>query len=373
MYGFVSPERINNSSAFGHSGTVGPTLEEVQAPRTGADVEEIAMAARRESPRRGLRASLGGNPVVPLVGMCVGVVALTAAVTLGGEDSSSTTDATNDGETGVVTTTTAAEPSNLPAANTCALRVAGTSRGMSVTDARTLTQIAAVGWQVKAPEEMVARVLDVATAKPNQTPSVTDALDLFTREDVTAPSADAVAEVRALTEPGGLTCVFDSPAVPVEAKKSSGLTPRAEVMRQGVIDAFGRLTMSGYGRKAPKNSPESAGRALNVAVAETAPSPDATTLGATTPGASAGWVLAHWLMARGADYKLATIAYGDRVWAPRSGWQSATPGQAGANVRPGRVYVAVTAGVSGTKATSGKDAKKAENRKSEKRKANRRS
>lgn len=311
------------------------------------------MAARRESPRRGLRASLGGNPVVPLVGMCVGVVALTAAVTLGGEDSSSTTD----DQTGVVTATTAAEPASLPPANTCALRVAGTSRGVSVTDARTLTQIAAVGWQVKAPEEMVARVLDVATAKPNQTPSVTDALDLFTREDVTAPSADSVAEVRALSEPGGLTCVFDSPAVPSEAKKSSGLTARAEVMRQGVIDAFGRLTMSGYGRKAPRNTPEAAGRALNVAV------PDS----ALTPGTSAGWILAHWLTARGADYKLATIAYADRVWVPRSGWQTATPGQPGANMRPGRVYVAVTPGVSAAKATSGKHTKKAETRKAKRR------
>jgi hypothetical protein len=289
--------------------------------------------------------------------MCVGVVALTAAVTLGGEDSSSTTDSTHDGAAGVVTATTAADPASPPPANSCALRIAGTSRGMSVTDARTLTQIAAVGWQVKAPEEMVARVLDVATAKPNQTPSVTDALDLFTREDVQAPSADSVAEVRALTEPGGLTCVFDSPAVPAEAKKSSGLTARTEVMRQGVIDAFGRLTMSGYGRKAPKSSPEAAGRALNVAVPETA----------TTPGASAGWVLAHWLMARGADYKLATVAYGDRVWAPRSGWQAAAPGQPGANVRPGRVYVVVTPGVSATKATSGKDAKKAESSKAGKR------
>lgn len=325
------------------------------------------MAARREGPPRGLRASLSGNPVVPLVGMCVGVVALTAAVTLGGEDSSSTTDSTNDQQDGVVTATTAAEPASLPPANTCSLRVAGVSRGMSVTDARTLTQIAAVGWQVKAPEEMVARVLDVAGAKPNQTPSVTDALDLFTREDVTAPSAESVAEVRALAEPGALTCVFDSPAVPAEPKKSSGLTARTEVMRQGVIDAFGRLTMSGYGRKAPKNSPEAAGRALNVAVPETPATPGATTLGATTPGGSAGWVLAHWLMARGADYKLATVAYGDRVWAPRSGWETATPGRPGANVRPGRVYVVVTPGVSATKPTSGKDARKAENRKSNRR------
>ncbi len=317
------------------------------------------MAARGGRPRRGARVSKRGGPLVPLVGVCAGVVALTAAVTLGGEDSSSTTAA----PTGAAGATNAAAPSAavpntvadavaLPPVNTCALMVGGLSQGMSLTEARTLTQIAAVGWQVKAPEEMVARVLDVAAAKPNQTPTVTDALDLFTREDSAAPSAEALAELRALTEPGGLTCVFDSPTARVESKGRSGLTPRTEAMRQGVIDAFGRLTMSGYGGKAPKNSPEAAGRALNVAVPET-----------TLPGPGAGWVLAHWLTARGADYKLAAVAYADRVWAPSSGWRTTAPGQPSVvNVRPGRVYVAVVAG-SAAKAEAEDGKKAAKNRK----------
>lgn len=90
-----------------------------------------------------------------------------------------------------------------------------------------------------------------------------------------------------------------------------------------------------------------------------------------TPGAGAGWVLAHWLTARGADYKLTTIAYADRVWAPRAGWQVVTPGQPGANVRTGRVYVAVTPGESASKAPSGKNSKN--NKKAQNRKADRRS
>lgn len=309
------------------------------------------MAAPEESPRAGFRLPLRSGPVVPLVGVCVGVVALTAAVTLGGEDSSSSTGDTGSSSAADLLTTATTDPVNLPAANTCALIVNGVPRTMTLPAARTLTQVAAVGWQVKAPADMVARVLDLASAKPAQGISTTDALDLFTRENTAVPSAAAVADLRALTEPGGLTCVFGPPAVPAEPKGKSGLTPRADAMRQGVMDAFGKLTVSGYGSKAPKNSPEAAGRALNLSVPE-----------ASSPEAGTGWMLASWLTARGADYKLDTIAYGDRVWAPATGWQTTTPGRTTASsVRPGRVYVSVTAGTSATKA---KDSKKAAKKKS---------
>jgi hypothetical protein len=227
---------------------------------------------------------------------------------------------------------------------------------MSVAAARTLTQIAAVGWQVKAPEEMVARVLDVANAKPGTTMSTTDALDLFTREDTTAPTAAAVAAVRALAEPGALTCVFDLPPVAAESKGKTGLTPRADAIRQGVLDAFGKLTISGYGAKAKSKSPaEAAGRAIDVAV----PAAVAT----HSSEAGAGWVLAHWLAARGADYKLDTIAYDDHVWRPTTGWQATAPGQPQATpARPGRVYVAGTPGTSAKSTTTpAKAAKKAKN------------
>jgi hypothetical protein len=296
------------------------------------------MATPKDSPRTGLRVSFRGGPLVPLVGVCVGVVALTAAVTLGGEDSSSNTGNTGNGGVAALSTT---GPAQLPPTNNCVLRVDGTPRAISAVDARTLTQVAAVGWQVKAPEEMVARVLDVATAKPGKTPSVTDALDLFTREDSTVPSGDSVAELRALAEPGGLTCAFPAPAAATEKRGRSGLTPRADAMRQSIVDAFGKLTMSSFGPKAKDNPAGAAGRALSVAVPDT-----------FTPEANAGWVIAHWLTARGADLKLDTVAFDDQVWSPTSGWQAATPGSAKvAPVRDGRLFVSVTAG------TAAKDSK----------------
>jgi hypothetical protein len=296
------------------------------------------MSTPEESPRGAFRLSLRGGPVVPLVGVCVGVVALTAAVTLGGQDSSSSTSAPGN----TPSSTSADDRPHLPTPNTCLLRVGDTDHALSVVDARTLTQVAAVGWQVKAPTEMIARVLDLATVTPGSSPTTTQALDLFTREDTAAPTAGSLAEIRALTDPGALTCVFGSPAATAEAKGKTGLTPRADAMRQGVVDAFGKLTMSGYGGKAKtENSAEAAGRAFDVAVPVT-----------SSPEASAGWVLAHWLAARGADYKLDTIAYGDRVWAPNSGWQTAAPGHPLATpARPGRVYVAVTQGTAGSNAT----------------------
>jgi hypothetical protein len=129
-------------------------------------------------------------------------------------------------------------------------------------------------------------------------------------------------------------------------------------MRQGVIDAFGKLTMSGYGgRSKTSNAAEAAGRALDVAV----PAAVAT----HSSEAGAGWVLAHWLAARGADYKLDTIAYDDHVWAPASGWQATAPGQPLATpARPGRVYVAVTPGAAKSTTTPSKTAKKKSAKKS---------
>jgi hypothetical protein len=343
MYGFVSPERTNSFPARGHGDAAGVTLYTDHTPTYGANGEERVMSAPEEHPGTGFRLSLRSGPLVPLAAVMVGVVALTAAVTMGGEDSSS--NATREPES--MTATTVDVPADLPARNSCLLKVGVTNQPLSVAGARTLTQVAAVGWQVKAPEEMVARVLDIATAKAGTAISVTDALDMFTREDTAAPSAGALAQVRALTEPGALTCIFDPPAAPSESKGKSGLTPRASAMRQGVIDAFGKLSMSGFGgRSKTSNAAEAAGRALDVSVP--------TTISSHTSEAGAGWVLAHWLTARGADYKLDTVAYDDHVWAPTTGWQATAPGQPTATpARPGRVYVAVTPGSAASKATKG--------------------
>lgn len=359
MYGFVSPERTNSFPARGQGDAARVTLYTNHTPTYGANGEERVMSAPEEHPGTGFRLSLRSGPLVPLAGVVAGVVALTAAVTMGGGDSSSNT--TRDAAS--MTPATANAPADLPARNSCLLKVGATRQPLSVAGARTLTQVAAVGWQVKAPDEMVARVLDIATAKTGTALAVTDALDMFTREDTAAPSAGALAQVRALTEPGALTCIFDTPVAPSESKGKTGLTPRAFAMRQGVIDAFGKLTMSGFGgRSKTSNAAEAAGRALDVSVP--------TTISSHTSEAGAGWVLAHWLTARGADYKLDTIAYDDHVWVPTTGWKATAPGQPAATpARPGRVYVAVTPGSAPSKATKGDSSSKSAKKSAKKRRS----
>lgn len=309
------------------------------------------MSAPLDGARRGLARFSGRGPLVPVVGVTLGVVALTAAVTLSGSDSSRA-------EGGVVAAPSEADPAVLPAANSCHLSVAGTTHIVDVAAARTLTQVAAVGWQVKAPTEMIARVLDVATARKGQVPSVTDTLDLFTREDATAPSEGALADLAALSVPGALTCVYAEPAVAAQKKGSSGLTPRADALRQGVVDAFGKLTMTGFGAKSkPTTGAEEVGRALTIRVPTTY---------ATAEGP--GWVLANWLAARGGDYKLDQIVFTDRTWVPAAGWRLSGPA-----APADRVYVSTAAGAPAAKATTGRDNNKDKKKSGKKKSSKKRS
>ncbi len=309
------------------------------------------MSAPGARTRRGRRLPTGRASLFPAAGIVVGVALLSTTIGRAGQDSSSSNTA------GVITATSATDPAGVlagvpagvPAGDSCSLVLDGTPRSLSVSQARTLTQIAAVGWQVKAPEDMVARVLDIAGTTPATAPTVTETLDLFTREDSAAPTAEAVADLRAVTVPGSLTCVFAPPAATAQKKGPSGLTPRADALRQGVIDAFGELPMTGFGKKAtPETTAQSAGRAIGVQV----PVPPAFARGGE------GWMIAHWLAARGGDFTLDTIAFGERTWAPTQGWVTVTPGTAAAaQARADRVYVAVAQGAT-PKASPAKKPKK---------------
>lgn len=294
----------------------------------------------------------------PVAGIVVGAALVSATLVIAGQDSSS-----GQNTTGIVSADSAVDPAAVPAAGHCTLLLDGARRDLTILQARTLTQVAAVGWQVKAPEDMVARVLDTAAKSPGTSPSVTDTLDLFTREDADQPTNDALADVRALSVPGALTCAFDTPTGAAEKKGAVGLTPRADAIRRGVTDAFGKLALAGFGAKAKaETGAESAGRALTVQVPA-----------AFTPADGHGWVIAHWLAARGADYRLDAIAFGDRIWAPSQGWQAVTPGTAEATqARADRIYVSVVQGIAAVKAPakdSKSEKKKAEAKKATKKKA----
>lgn len=218
-------------------------------------------------------------------------------------------------------------------AGSCVLIVDGVPRIVEVDRARTATMIAAVGQQVRAPDSQAARALDVALADRSwYLPKVTDALGLLARDDDTAPTAAGLAEIRALHLPGALHCA--SPVTDADAdrdrKLDNGLRPHAEDLRVNAGDAFGELTVRGYGKTADARDPASLdGRAMSVRFT---PVDEA--------NRARGWVFAHWLVARAKTYVVETVSYADWTWRARTGWVPARAGRA----RPDAVYVAVVKG-----------------------------
>lgn len=292
------------------------------------------MPASAARPRRRMLA----GPLLPLGGVVVGLGLLTALVALPGPDTPPDPAA----EVTDVTRAVAAPTPATPAPGTCTLLVADQSQALELARARTLTQIAAVGQQVAAPTEMAARALDMALAAGPAVPTVTEALNLFTREDTAVPSASALSELAALTAPGALNCVFAAPAGERQDKANNGLTARAQAARQGVLDAFGKVDTGGYGKKA-RSGPERAGRAVVVS----APT--------NVAGEPAGWVLAHWLTARGSEYLLETVQVGEHAWRPTVGW---TPRAGGTAAAADEVALTVVEGAEKVAKKSSKSDKK---------------
>jgi hypothetical protein len=232
------------------------------------------------------------------VAATVAVVSITVGLTWAGSD--------GDPRTPVLD----ASPVPSTAPGDCTLLVDGRAHQMDVDRARTLTMIGAVGAQVKAIPAQTARAFDLALAGPTHyLPTVTSALQLLAREDTTAPSPTSLAEVGALSVPGALSCTFTPVPVKAQPPGTNGLTPRADAVRANLADAFGKLTINGFGKGAhPEDAAGAVGRALDVAVP-------------TDPtGHPLGWMVANWLVARGSAYVLSGIAFDDHTWTPAAGW-----------------------------------------------------
>jgi hypothetical protein len=234
------------------------------------------------------------------VAATVTVVSITVGLTWAGSD--------NDPRTPVFD----ASPVPSTAPGDCTLVVDGRAHQMDVDRARTLTMITAVGSQVKAIPAQTARALDLALAGPaHYLPTVTAALQLLARDDTTAPSAASLAEVNALDVPGALSCTFGPVPAKAQPRGANGLTPRADAVRANLLDAFGKLTLAGFGKGAhPEDAAGALGRSLDVAV------------GTSPAGHHLGWTVAHWLVARGSAYVISSIAFDDHTWSPATGWKS---------------------------------------------------
>lgn len=92
----------------------------------------------------------------------------------------------------------------------------------------------------------------------------------------------------------------------------SGLTPRAEAVRDAMIEVFGPLSLGGYapggvGHGHGENSTHYDGRAVDVFFRPV-----------TEENRRQGWQLAHWLVAHAEDLDVQYVIFDDMVWGSRS-------------------------------------------------------
>jgi hypothetical protein len=200
-------------------------------------------------------------------------------------------------------------PSTIP--GTCTILVGDRPITMDVDRARTVTMVAGVATQIDAVPGQVARALDVALAdKSHYLPTVDQTLRLLAKEDPAAPTEESLAVLASLTRPGSLSCTFKASKAKKEKKSKNGLTPRADKTRTGLVDAFGSMKISGYGKTADKtDATETAGRSLEIWPRN-----------GKAVDRETGWVLANWLVARGSTYHLSAITFDSWTWRPSTGW-----------------------------------------------------
>ena len=134
------------------------------------------------------------------------------------------------------------------------------------------------------------------------------------------PNAEAAAVAEALSGrvPAALTCLVSRGDHPAEPLAASGLTPRAEDLRQRVLGEFGALPMGGFAPSGVDSghvddSSHYDGRAIDIFLRPV-----------SAESTARGWVLAHWLVAHGEDTSLLSVIYSDRIWtswASCAGWR----------------------------------------------------
>ena len=127
-------------------------------------------------------------------------------------------------------------------------------------------------------------------------------------------------EMAALTTPTLFTCTTTRNDLEQQEPNSSGLTPRAQELKNAVKDAFGDIVNGGYDPKGitegrVNRSAHYDGRAIDYFFR---PYED-------PEKKKEGWLLANWLIAHSKDLNVATIIYDDRIWSTRrssQGWRT---------------------------------------------------
>jgi len=142
-----------------------------------------------------------------------------------------------------------------------------------------------------------------------------------------ATGARALASALTGYSPGGFSCVADEPSGSVEKENASGLTSRAEEVRDDLEAAFGDLALGGFAPGGVRSghmegSAHYDGRAIDIFVR---PVDDATR--------RKGWAIASYLVAHAARLSIDHVIFDGRIWsAGRSsedGWRDYQPPREG--------------------------------------------
>lgn len=106
--------------------------------------------------------------------------------------------------------------------------------------------------------------------------------------------------------------------VPEQQPTATGLTPRAELVRESMTDVFGEQSLGGFApggvdQGHQEGSTHYEGRAIDIFFRPV-----------SEENRRDGWMLAHWLVAHAEDLDIQYVIFDDQVWSARSSrgqWQ----------------------------------------------------
>ncbi len=138
-----------------------------------------------------------------------------------------------------------------------------------------------------------------------------------------APGARVLASALTGWSPATFACVVDRPDVGQQSMGATGLTPRAEKVRQALESAFGDLALGGFapGGVTSGHMPGSThydGRAVDVFVRPV-----------TEDNRRLGWAMASYLVAHAARLDVQHVIFDGRIWSSglrsEAGWRDYRP------------------------------------------------
>ena len=184
------------------------------------------------------------------------------------------------------------------------------------------------GWgsfdQVTDPEYATDRFLDALVGVSNwEQLAVTDAAQAVQRSAYPDAYADHAVDARILTSTfhgqagAALSCTVRAEAESMERESDTGLTPRANRVRDAMESSFGALPVGGFapgGVQRANPSAHNDGRAIDVFFRPYR----------SADQRRAGWSVANWLVANADRLDVAVLIYRDQIWSSRrspEGWR----------------------------------------------------